>query len=240
VLKKFDLNSGPCEIDSLPSFIKPEFYEYGRVPGKPGGEKSRMRVDGRYVILAIAGWLLSRVGTAKMGNKWVGVHVFTTTKSLLYNTCGDFAGVKPETAFIILLAKRVIESNSNISSARVYLVSDAWGKNPTVILGGFTVDLSRFLEKKELINDDLIYLAEDALKSDNENQEFNTKDFSTRVVNLVYEIINGSKKVEELLYFTNREVSMEVVSGKFKEFCKDYKAYCKAYYYSQKLIRDLA
>ena len=240
VLKKFDLNSGPCEIDSLPSFIKPEFYEYGRVPGKPGGEKSKMRVDGRYVILAIAGWLLSRVGTAKMGNEWVGVHVFTTTKSLLYNAYGDFAGVKPETAFIILLAKRVIESNSNISSARVYLVSDAGGQNPTVILGGFTVDLSRFLEKKELINDDLIYLAEDALKSDNENQGFNTKDFSTRVVNLVYEIINGSKKVEELLYFTNREVSMEVVSGKFKEFCKDYKAYCKAYYYSQKLIRDLA
>nr|MCG2909370.1 type I-A CRISPR-associated protein CsaX [Stygiolobus sp.] len=60
VLKRFDLNSEPCEIDSLPSFIKPEFYEYGRVPGKPGGEKSKMRVDGRYVILAIAGWLLSR------------------------------------------------------------------------------------------------------------------------------------------------------------------------------------
>jgi len=95
VLKKFDLNSEPCEIDSLPSFIKPEFYEYGRVPGKPGGEKSKMRVDGRYVILAIAGWLLSRVGTAKMGNEWVGVHVFTTTKSLLYNAYGDFAGVKP-------------------------------------------------------------------------------------------------------------------------------------------------
>jgi len=77
VLKKFDLNSEPCEIDSLPSFIKPEFYEYGRVPGKPGGEKSKMRVDGRYVVLAIAGWLLSRVGTAKMGNEWVGVHIFT-------------------------------------------------------------------------------------------------------------------------------------------------------------------
>ncbi|BCU69802.1 type I-A CRISPR-associated protein CsaX [Stygiolobus caldivivus] len=235
VLKNFDIEkSKECTVDNLPSFIKPEFYEYVRVPGKPGGRKMQVKADARYVVVAIAGWLLSRIGTARVGQDVIGVNVFTETKSMLYTTYGNFAGVKPETAFIILLAKRVLESNSNITSARVYLVSDGGGQNPTVVLGGFNVDFTRLLEKRELITDELVRLANDALNPDSK-----TNDFSTVVVNKAYEVLNGSKEVEELVYFANRYVSMEVASGKFGEFCHDYPAYCTAYYYAQRLLGEV-
>lgn len=44
----------------------------------------------------------------------------------------------------------------------------------------------------------------------------------------------------EVRDLTKREASMELISGKFKEFCKDYRAYCNAYYYSLKLLREIA
>lgn len=233
ILKNFDPQfNKECYIDNVPSFIKPEYYEYIRIPGTPGGKKFSVKVDARYVILAIAGWLFSRIGFAKIGDKTIGVNVFTSTKSMLYTTYGQFSGVKPEVAFIFLLADRVIKSASNISSARVYLISDAAGQNPTVILGGFSVDLSKLLEKKELIDEDLIRIAQDAT-----NESSPTNDFSTKVVELVYEVINGAKKLEDLVYLTNRYISMEI--NNVNEFCKNNKIYCTAYHYSQKLLSEM-
>ncbi|GAA5419847.1 type I-A CRISPR-associated protein CsaX [Sulfurisphaera tokodaii] len=233
VLKNFNIEqSKECYVDNVPSFIKPEYYEFVRIPGKPGGQKMSVKVDSRYVILAIAGWLFSRIGYARVGGETIGVNVFTLTKSMLYNTYGQFSGVKPETAFIFLLADRVIKSGSNISSARVYLMSDAGGQNPTVILGGFSIDFSKLLEKKELIDDDLIRLAQDAT-----NDQSPTNDFSARIVELVYEVIGGAKRVEDLVYLANRYVSMEITNA--KEFCKNNRIYCTAYYYSQKLLSEI-
>ncbi|QIW22822.1 type I-A CRISPR-associated protein CsaX [Sulfolobus sp. S-194] len=233
VLKSFDTeHSKECYVDNVPSFIKPEYYELIRVPGKPGGQKMSVKVDASYVIIAIAGWLFSRIGYARVGGETIGVNVFTSTKSMLYTTYGQFSGVKPETAFIFLLADRVIKSGSNISSARVYLMSDAGGQNPTIILGGFSVDFSKLLEKKELIDDDLIRLAQDAT-----NDQSQTNDFSARIVELVYEVIGGAKRVEDLVYLANRYVSMEITNA--KDFCKSNRIYCTAYYYSQKLLSEI-
>jgi CRISPR-associated protein CsaX len=207
VLYKFSPEAEKCNVDTAPSFVKPEFYEHARIPGKPGGSKSKMSVDGSYLVVAAAGWVLTRLGKVKVneGNK-LGVQLFTTTKSNLYKILENIKcipGIKPETAFAIWIADKIINVNLNVYTLKVYLISDAVGQSPTTIEEGFVLDLNKLLMNKEMINDDIVYIASDALNIDS-----NTRNYSAKIINLVYEVISGSKRIEDLLYFANRDLIM--------------------------------
>lgn len=251
ILKNFDIKQEKVEeIDNVPSFIKPEYYEFVRVPGKPGGKRASFKVDPRYVILAAAGWILSRVGYAELGEKGtVGINVFTTTPSWLHKDFGRLPGVAPITALLFLLASKAIATNSSISVVKVFFVSDASGKEPTKILSEFTADLTRILEKKDLVTRELIDLAEDALscssspsQARNAQKPVKTKSdtctFSAKVIDLIYEYIHGARRAEDIAYYTNRYISVEIRKVKTGDFCKENRIYCEAYRYAQRLLRE--
>lgn len=211
VLKNF---SGPkeCEEVTAPSFVKPEYYEFSRIPGQPGKDKSKLEIQPYYLIVASAGWVLSRIGKAKLKeNDWVGINIFTDTRSLIYNIVKDMnviPGIKPETAFALWIASKLKEANANPNVVKVYMLSDAGGQQPTTIRGEFTLELGRLLrDKKDFITNDLAQIASDALNSDSE-----TKNYSAKVVNLIYEVLTGSKELEELIYIANRDLVMNLDS----------------------------
>lgn len=206
VLSNFSMKPESCKLDNVPSFVKPEFYEYIKMPGLPGKEKFKITVDGLYIIIAAAGWVLTRLGKVKINEKdWLGVQTLTFTKSNLYKIFENIyvPGIKPEVAFAIWIGKNIIDANLNVYGLKVFLISDAVGQAPTAIVGGFLIDLQKLLENKELLNDDIVWLAKDALNIDS-----NTRNYSTKIVTLAYEVLSGSKKIEDLLYYANRDLIM--------------------------------
>ncbi len=216
ILRNFS-NIRNCNKVSLPSFVKPEFYEYTRTPGMVGrNRKKDIKVEPHYLIIASAGWLLTRIGNAAIGEgNYVGLNVFTPSKEILYSIVKSIGGrlipgIKPETAFALWLAIKVVNStiNPNVSLFNIYLVSDASRKNPTTIKGGFSVDLVKLLEKKELLNNKLERIAENAL-----NIKSDMRDRYIVLINYIYDYLTGSKKLEDLLYFANRDLLMNLESN---------------------------
>lgn len=211
VLKNFS-ETKECEEVTAPSFVKPEYYEFSRSPGYPGKNKSKLDVQPHYLIIAAAGWVLSRIGKAKLKeDDIVGINIFTDTRSLIYNLAKDInyiPGVKPETAFALWIASKLKAVNANPNVVKVYMISDAGGQQPTTIRGEFTLELGRLLrDKKEFITDELADIAKDALDSNSE-----TKNYSAKVVTLIYEVLTGSKDIEELVYMANRDLVMNLES----------------------------
>jgi len=219
-----------CDEVSAPSFIKPEHYEFGRVPGKV--EKEKIEVEPHYVILAAAGWVLTRIGSARVGNnEFVGVNVFSPQGGILYGLDKGLEnsyipGISPETAFSLWLSKKVsdlVKSNIMVSFLRVYIMTDAGGNKPNVINGGFTIDVGKILSKRELLTKELEIIAKRALEvgdrgdkedknKDKNKKEHIARDYYIRLVNYIYEYINGSKRIEDLLYFANRDLLMNLDS----------------------------
>ncbi|AWR98110.1 type I-A CRISPR-associated protein CsaX [Acidianus sulfidivorans JP7] len=205
-----------CEEVSAPSFIKPEFYEFGRSPGMvERARKMKLEVEPHYLIIAAAGWVLTRLGKAKVSeNNYVGVNVFTPTRSILYslvdNVNGIIPGIKPETAFALWIARKVASSVSNpkVNVMRIYTMTDAVGQTPTTINGGFTIDLTRLLEKTDLLSERLEAIARNALSVNS-----NMRDRYIVLANYIYEYLTGSKRLEDLLYFANRDLIMNLDSN---------------------------
>ncbi|MGC9113020.1 type I-A CRISPR-associated protein CsaX [Acidilobus sp.] len=229
------------------SFLKPDLYEYARLPGRLGNAHTRkiINVPPGYVILAVAGWVLSRLGSAQVSDReWVGVHAFSNVRSALQTLIDHLItkripGIKPETALSLWLAIKAIEANVSVDNLilEIYVVSDAFGKKPTELKGGFSVDLSRLLSRKELLTPNgstyLEQLASMAL-SINCGQTCE-RDFAIRFTNLVYEYVNGSRRLEDLLYLAYREY---IVNMKSSDFCKNNPARCYAYRYAEGLRRS--
>jgi len=204
-----------CDEVSAPSFIKPEHYEFGRVPGKV--EKEKIEVEPHYVILAAAGWVLTRIGKAKVGNNdYVGVNVFSPQGGILYELSKGLEssflpGISPETAFSLWISKKVsdlVKDNITVSFLRVYIMTDAGGNKPNMINGGFTVEVDKILGKRDVLTDRLERIASKALNVDN-----SMRDYYVRLVNYIYEYVNGSKRIEDLLYFANRDLLMNLDSN---------------------------
>ena len=208
-----------CYDVTPPSFIKPEYYEFGRYPGRV--EKGKIRVAPHYIILSAAGWVLTRVGRANVGgNQFVGVNVFSPQEGILYSLDKELKdsllpGVKPETAFSLWISKKIADlvGISMPSFLRVYIMTDATLNRPTVIRGGFTIEVSKILSKKRLLTDELEEIAAKALKVDSgPGERLTSRNFYIKLANYIYEYINGSKKLEDLIYFANRDLLINVGS----------------------------
>jgi len=204
-----------CEEVSAPSFVKPEFYQFGRSPGMvERTRRVKLEVEPHYLIIAAAGWVLTRLGKAMVSKgDYVGVNVFTPTRGILYsliqNVNGIIPGIKPETAFGLWIARKVVSSvtNPNVSVMRIYTISDAAGQNPTTINGGFSIDLTKLLEKRDLLSERLEAIARNALSISS-----NMRERYIVLVNYIYEYLTGSKRLEDLLYFANRDLIMNLNS----------------------------
>lgn len=232
MFEKFEVKK--CDEVSAPTFIKPERYESDRA----GGE---VKVEPYYVILATAGWVLTRIGTIiekKDKNvTTIGVHVFSPEGGILYSLnkriAGRLLGTKPETAFSLWISKKVLDvlsANAFVSFLKVYTITDPIKNQPTVINGEFTVEVGKILAKAHLLTGDLEDIVLKALKSD-----YEMRDYYIRLVNYIYEYINGAKRIEDLLYFANRDLLMNLKSKvKLKEDLKRV-----AYYVNRILIREM-
>ncbi|MGC8567284.1 MAG: type I-A CRISPR-associated protein CsaX [Caldisphaera sp.] len=200
---------------SAPSFVKPEFYEYGRSPGMvERTRKVELQVEPYYLIIAAAGWVLTRLGKAKVNEgKYVGVHVFPSKGSIFHLTQsvkGVVPGIKPETAFGLWIAIKVKKSVAGLfSMMRIYTISDATLRNPTTVNGGFYIDLTKLDEKKKLLNKELETIASNALRINS-----NMRERYIVLANYIYEYLTGSKRLEDLLYFANRDLIMNLNSKK--------------------------
>ncbi|QXJ32152.1 type I-A CRISPR-associated protein CsaX [Saccharolobus shibatae] len=205
-----------CEEVSAPSFVKPEFYEFGRSPGMvERARRVKLEVEPHYLIIAAAGWVLTRLGKAKVSEgESIGVNVFTPTRGILYslieNVNGIVPGIKPETAFALWIARKVVSSvtNPNVNVVRIYTMSDAVGQNPTTINGGFSIDLTKLLEKRDLLSERLEAIARNALSISS-----NMRERYIVLANYIYEYLTGSKRLEDLLYFANRDLIMNLNSN---------------------------
>ncbi|AEB95260.1 type I-A CRISPR-associated protein CsaX [Metallosphaera cuprina] len=206
-----------CEKVSAMSFIKPDMYEYGRVPGYEEGKnqsrKSEIKIDALYLITSVAGWVLSRLGEASSEGSRVGVHIFPIDVSqsfhnlpVLMEKVDRIPGLYPTTAFLLWLSYQMIKNGALITDAmQIYTMSDAGGMSPATVKEGYRVSLERIVNRLNgKLGNDQNYL--ERLTSDAMSPKSETRSFSIRVCNLLYEVIMGSKRETDLLYFANREL----------------------------------
>lgn len=199
-----------CEI-TPPSYLRPEFYEFIRVPGTPGGDKNDIKVPLEYFLISSAGWYITRIGRAQVNpGEYVGVNVVPETPSAsllrsLVNPYGILPGIKPETALALYLAWLISSKGLSPERLKVYIMDDAVGMGSTTLRGEISIDMARLLSDKDLVEDpNLRDIATEALRIDAKD-----KNYAIRLSNLIFEVLNRSKSVEELLYVANRELLVE-------------------------------
>ncbi|MCY0860744.1 MAG: type I-A CRISPR-associated protein CsaX [Sulfolobaceae archaeon] len=224
-----------CEEVSAISTIKPEFYEFARSPGYSGGRKAQIKVEPKYVLLSLAGWVISRLGRAPLGQgDYVSVHAFPVDidqrfgviPSLLKElSSGLLPGTEPITALTIWLASKMVKTQAIIDQMFLYFISDPAGQNPATITSGHLISVKRIVENEKFkeINGIAEVLADYALNP-NPQLQCDIRSFSIRVINLLFEVLNGSKSDVELLYFTNRELfSLMNARGVDERCMKEYR-----------------
>ncbi|MEM3848786.1 MAG: hypothetical protein QXS42_03370, partial [Zestosphaera sp.] len=110
------------------------------------------------------------------------------------------------TAFLLWLSYQMIKNGTLITDAmQIYTMSDAGGSSPATVKEGYRVSLERIVNRLNgKLGNDQNYL--ERLTSDAMSPESDTRSFSIRVCNLLYEVIMGSKRETDLLYFANREL----------------------------------
>ncbi len=169
----------------LPSGLKPEYYEYNRVPGYAGSESSRLARDEypiNVVVMSLAGYLLCKVGSAKLDrkldrNQWVSVVMtpvitargLTIDPDYRYTVYvdplrrliddllqrkrkGQLDGLFPETALALLLA-----CTMGGAQFKLYAITEASGQKPATIFTAMQMDLRPLYEemvKKLRLSDD--------------------------------------------------------------------------------------
>ncbi|BBD73572.1 hypothetical protein HS1genome_1961 [Sulfodiicoccus acidiphilus] len=208
VLRKYGDTRDECEVSAL-SFMKPELYEYSRVPGYKGSRKEKIKVNANYAVVSMAGWVLSRLGKARIGRDSVGVHLFPLDVDSRYGVLPEFLkdvekipGIAPVTAFTLWLASKLVRRGVAVEQLMMYAVHDAGGMSPASIAGGWLIGLDRVLKNRSVLSEAGDLLEEVVL--DAMSLESKTRAFSIRVSNALYDVLNGSGSLEEFLYFSNR------------------------------------
>jgi len=195
ILRNFEIKE--CKKVASLSFMRPEWYEFNR-----SMKKVEMKVDAHYVLLAMAGWVLTNISST--GNTFI--NIFSPQGGILFSLNkkigGKIPGVRPETAFSLWITKKILDtlsSNTIVSYIKVYTLSR--GSNTINLTGEFNVDTARILSKPHLLTYTLERIAYSALQDKNE-----LRDYYIRLVSYIYQYITNSKKIDELLYFANRDV----------------------------------
>jgi len=191
-----------CEKVTATSFIKPDRYEKDKA-GK------KVRVEPNYIILATAGLILTRISTLYYKkNEIYGVHIFSPEGGILYSLNkklkGWVPGIKPEVAFSLWITKKILDiasSDVSVNYINTYIVADASRSTPTQIRAGFTIQINKILAKAHLLTDTLERIVAKALNDNEEN-----RNYYIRLTNYIYEYITGSKNINDVLYFANRDI----------------------------------
>jgi len=215
----------------LPSVLKPEYYEFNRIPGYAGSENLRLARDEypiNVVAMSLAGYLLSKVGTARLERTQsvsVVVTPVITTRGLAvdpeyrYNVYvnpvgrlvddllqrkGWLDGLFPETALALLLA-----CTMGGAQFKLYAVKEAGGQEPATIFSAMQMDLRPLYERMrelqltdELYRQKIVTIAKSSLDV---NAQGLKKTLATRFALLLYEILSRSRPPEEFVSVVNRE-----------------------------------
>ena len=227
----------------LLSVLKPEYYELNRVPGYAGSQNSRRARDEypiNVVAMSLAGYLLSKVGAARLDkDQRVSVVVTPAITSELtidpkyrYSIYVDpvsrfinellqrqrrrkefLDGLFPETALALLLA-----CTMGGAQFKLYAVKKAGGQKPATIFTAMQMDLRPLYEeimRLQLIDDryrqKIMHIARSSL---NVNAQGVEKTLATKFALLLYEVLSRSKPLEEFVSVVNREyLSLSMFRG---------------------------
>jgi len=229
----------------LLSVLKPEYYELNRVPGYAGSKNSRRARDEypiNVVAMSLAGYLLSKVGAARLDkDQRVSVVVTPAITSELtidpkyrYSIYVDpvsrlinellrrqrrrkefLDGLFPETALALLLA-----CTMGGAQFKLYAVKEAGGQKPkpATIFTAMQMDLRPLYEeimRLQLIDDRYRQkIMHIARSSLNVNAQGVEKTLATRFALLLYEVLSRSKPLEEFVSVVNREyLSLSMFRG---------------------------
>jgi hypothetical protein len=216
----------------LPSILKPEFYEFNRLPGYLGESTRKMR--DQYPVLSVSlsliGYLVCKVGSAQMDRgDWVSVivtpEIMSSTQvyeidpkyrlstfvepvrglnSYLSQRKYSVAGLFPEAALLLWLTSHMGGAKINL-----YAINEPGGQTPATIYSSMKIDLEpihRSLTNYDLLNQNIrpymVKILENALRAVERSA---AKSLSVRLSILLYEVLSGRKPVEEFVYAASRE-----------------------------------
>lgn len=215
----------------LLSTLKPEYYEFNRVPGYAGSESLRKALDDypiNVVAMCIAGYLLCRVGVARLERNQTVAVVITPVltgrnvaidpdyrltlfvgplrrlSDALLGRRGMLAGLFPETALALLLASRM-----GGALFKLYAIKEAGGQEPATVFTAMQMNLVPLHEAMDSLGltgdehaDLVARLAERCL---NVNVQGVEKALATRFAVLLYEVLSRTRPPEEFVSAVNRE-----------------------------------
>lgn len=238
-----------CKEDKLPSLLKPELYEYNRIPGYKGEGKRKMEdyYPAISIMLGLIGYLGSKVGRIR-GEQSVLLlpeevwSINPIESSKFSSALGQFLdqmskfryifpNIHPEPALILWLAI----NTESLNRFRLFIINDPRGQEPATLSSQLTIDLSRIKEilyKYEILTDyDLVSKLNNILR----NVLFSDKPkhSALRFSVLLYETLVGVKSWEETLYFGLRDYMTNLLQEKEEELTNDIG------FVSEKLIKKI-
>ena len=218
----------------LPSILKPEFYEFNRLPGYAGESSRKLRE--RFPILSISlsliGYFVCKAGSAQMDRgDWVSVivtpevmsrnHIYSVDPKFRLSTFVEpvqglkvylsqrkynIAGLFPETALQLWLTTHMGGAKINL-----YAINEPGGQTPATIYSSMKIDLEpiyKSLIYYDLLNQNvkpyLVKILEHALRAVERSA---AKSLSVRFSVLLYEVLSRVKRLEEFIYAASREYS---------------------------------
>jgi len=224
---------------TCPSCLAPEFYEFNRVLGytesrRKSDKYKKLSFDG--YMLGIAGYVTSYLDRVKItGNQFVEVHLLPNVEGAhpeitmnwveMYKKLRfGIEGLTPVTSLLMWLS---LKTNYQ-GTVQLIALNPAVGKNPTVVWSTFNLDLTHtskiFGELEENYKKILERLLIDTFNQTGTN-------FTIKTSQLIFEAINGTKPLEELLYVGSREGALvtikEVLGSQITQEERRYLEYSK-------------
>ncbi|MEM4494596.1 MAG: hypothetical protein QXE96_02200 [Candidatus Caldarchaeum sp.] len=215
----------------LPSILKPEYYEFNRVPGYTGTENAKKMLQsypGLSIALSIVGYMVCRVGVTKIdNNERVSVVVtpefvageqryvidpgyrlstfvdsFNALDRLQVARNGVFTGLFPEVALHLWMALQMKSAKINLHAIR-----EPGGQNPATIYSSMSIDLEptyRAMNRYDLykVSKHVEYIVEKAL---NIGVKQDVRSLCMRLATLLYEVLNNTQELSEFVYVASRE-----------------------------------
>ncbi len=214
-----------CDESKLPSILKPEMYEYTRIPGYLGGDSKR-KFDEEYpaesVVLALIGYLGARVGgygerraVALLPPDEGGYsarYFFERYSRSLRNMWGRqikrrmrFPGINPEPALTIWLALQLPE----VDKINLVSIREPAGQESAMLISSLSLTLDsvkRYTDLWECVvraNEKGLVemILERALNPDPRRRS----DLAVKASVWLYETLVGVRRFEETVYMMSRD-----------------------------------
>jgi len=205
---------------TCPSCLAPEFYEFNRVLGytesrRKSDKYKKLSFDG--YMLGIAGYVTSYLDRVKITrDRFVEVHLLPNVEGAhpeitmnwveMYKKLRfGIEGLTPVTSLLMWLS---LKTNYR-GTVQLIALNTARGQNPTTIWNTFNLDLTRTSEIFSKLEENYKKMLE-RLLIDVFNQTV-TNNFAIKISQLIFEAINQTKPLEELLYVGSREGALVTI-----------------------------